>query len=134
MRDIAHLAAPAEASSFNGWFAADTAILVFFLGINVGQGFTLGFETILAVATLAMFAVLPYFLPYEGSKPEFEGWVVGRIALALAAVVLGVFLDRTFGSLMPAYVRFIPLTLVMLAGMVSTFIQLANLMRIRLVK
>jgi hypothetical protein len=88
----------------------------------------------LIAITMAMLAVLPYFLPSRFEKPTFGNWLVGRTALALFAVVLGIFFKQSIGVTLPVSMRFMPMTFLILASMVSCYIQFYGLMRLRLAK
>ena len=115
-------------------FAVDTTFVLFFLAFDCGQRFVLGIEGLLTGVTLSAFLVLPYFLPFEGGKPSFERWVVGRTAIATLAVLLGYLFGQSLGVILPEAFRFLPLTLLIVVGLASCYIQLINLFRVRLAK
>ena len=112
-------------------FAVDTTFVLFFLAFDCGQRFAFGIEGILSAVTLIMFLVLPYFLPFNGEKPAFEAWVLGRAAVATLAIVLGVMFGHSLGILLPEMFRFLPLTLLIIAGIVSFYVQLYSLFKLR---
>lgn len=112
-------------------FAVDTTFVLFFLAFDCGQRFAFGIEGILSAVTLIMFLVLPYFLPFNGEKPVFEAWVLGRAAVATLAIVLGVMFGQSLGILLPEMFRFLPLTLLIIAGIVSFYVQLYSLFKLR---
>jgi hypothetical protein len=81
-----------------------------------------------------MFVVLPYFLPFQGEKPEFERWLFGRVAIAALAIVLGAMFRQAMGVILPDMFRFVPLTLLIVAATISCYIQFYSLLRFRLAK
>lgn len=115
-------------------FVVDTTFVLFFLGFDLGQGFAFSLEGAVSAVTLASFLVLPYFLPYNGEKPLFERWVLGRAAIALLAIILGLAFDKAAGVIVPEGFRFVPLTLLILAGAACFLTQFFGLLRFRLAK
>ena len=115
-------------------FVVDTTFVLFFLAVDCGQRFTFGIDGILSAITLSMFIVLPYFLPFNGEKPAFERWLFGRVAIAAFAIVLGAIFRQAAGVFLPDVFRFVPLTLLIVAAMVSCYIQFYSLLRFRLAK
>jgi hypothetical protein len=115
-------------------FVADTTFVLFFLAVDCGQRFTFGAEGMLSAVTLAMFVVLPYFLPFQGEKPEFERWLFGRVAIVAFAIVLGAMFRQALGVILPDMFRFVPFTLLIVAAMISCYIQFYSLLRFRLAK
>lgn len=121
-------------STESGFFALDTAFVLFFLAVDTGQRLTFGSEDILAGITLVMFLVLPFFLPHDGEKPGFGKWVLARTAVTCAALVTGMFFARSLGTFLPEITRFLPLTLLIVAGAVSCCVQFNKLLGVRLAK
>ncbi len=120
---------------FYGIAGIDTAFVLFFLSIEYGRSASLySIDSMLIAITMAMLAVLPYFLPSRFEKPTFGNWLVGRTALALFAVVLGIFFKQSIGVTLPVSMRFMPMTFLILASMVSCYVQFYGLMRLRLAK
>ncbi len=115
-------------------FAVDTSFVLFFLAVDCGQRFTFGVDGILSGVTLAMFAVLPYFLPFQGEKPDFERWLFGRVVIAAFAILLGAVFRQALGVILPDMFRFLPLTLLIVAAIISCYIQFYSLLRFRLAK
>lgn len=115
-------------------FVVDTTFVLFFLAVDCGQRFTFGIDGILSAVTLAMFVILPYFLPFQGEKPAFERWLFGRVAIAALAIVLGAMFGQALGVILPDMFRFVPLTLLIVAAMISCYIQFYSLLRFRLAK
>ena len=115
-------------------FAIDTSFVLFFLAIEFGQSFSgFGLETAFLVITLLMVAVLPYFVQ-SGERPEFGNWLLGRMSILGFALVLGVMFKQSLGVVFPEEMRFLPLTLLIVAAVVSCYIQFDNFFRIRLAK
>jgi hypothetical protein len=115
-------------------FSVDTSFVLFFLAVDCGQRFTFGIDGILSGVTLAMFVVLPYFLPFQGEKPDFERWLFGRVVIAAFAILLGAVFNQAIGVILPDMFRFLPLTLLIVAAMISCYIQFYSLLRFRLAK
>jgi hypothetical protein len=116
-------------------FAVDTTFVLFFLAIDFGQsavGF--GLDSILSAATLGMLLVLPYFLPSSVEKPEFAGWLMGRILITVFAIALGIMYRQALGVLLPAELRFLPMTLLIATAMVSCYLQFYAIIRFRLAR
>ena len=116
-------------------FAFDTTFVLFFLGLELGFSFTgFGIEDILSVFTLAAFIVVPFLLPASGDKPSFGTWLLGRTIVALFSVTLGFAFKYTLGPVLPEMFRFLPMTLLIVAGIGSFYIQFYSMMRYRLAK
>jgi hypothetical protein len=116
-------------------FSFDTTFVLFFLGLEFGR--TIGvfsFDAVLTLMTIAMVAVLPYFLPTEFERPTFGKWLAGRSLIIALATGLGAVLAPTYGTVLPESFRFMPLTLLIVAAMTSCFAQFYGLMRLRLAK
>jgi len=124
-----------EESGFYSMAGIDTAFVLFFLSMEYGRS-TLMFsmDSTLIAITMAMLVILPYFLPSRYEKPQFGNWLIGRTALALFGVVLGVFFKQSVGVTLPESLRFMPMTFLILASMVSAYVQFYGLMRLRLAK
>jgi hypothetical protein len=116
-------------------FALDTTFVLFFLGMDFGQTMNLQvFGGALSLITLAMLTVFPYFLPHNGERPEFGNWVFGRVLIAAFAVALGLAFKQSLGVLLPDVFRFVPMTLLIVAGMLSFYIQFYGMMKFRLAR
>lgn len=104
----------------------DTSAVLLFLTAEVGRTGNFGsIETLLMGVTILMVLVLPYFLP---SAPEdglsLAGWLAFRSLVAVLGVALGLAL--------PDSMRFLPMNLLILAGIFSCVFQFYGLMRLRL--
>jgi hypothetical protein len=116
-------------------FSFDTTFVLFFLGLEFGRSVSsVSFDTVLMLITIAMVAVLPYFLPSDAERPLFSRWIAGRTLIVFLATALGAILAPTYGTLLPESFRFMPLTLLIVAAMASCFAQFYGLMRLRLAK
>jgi hypothetical protein len=49
---------------------------------------SISFSVVIQLFTLLVFLVVPYFLPFAGEQRSFSNWVIGRIVVAGAVVVL----------------------------------------------
>ena len=114
--------------------AADTAFVVFFLSLDLGQRSGGGLESVISLLTLMIFIVFPYLLPYDGSKPSFGHWVAGRLSVAALGIVVGIMFGQAIGVFLPETFRFIPLMLLIIAGLISCYLRFYGLFRFRLAK
>jgi len=95
----------------------DTTFVLFFLAMDIGASFSgLGFELILSAMTAAMFIAAPYLLPFSGEKPEFRGWLLGRLFIAVIGVIGGLAVQAAAGNVLPESVKYMPMTLLIVAG------------------
>ncbi|MEJ7846614.1 MAG: hypothetical protein WKF92_00830 [Pyrinomonadaceae bacterium] len=118
-----------------GAFALDTTFVLFFLAVDFGLSLlSFGIDGVFSAITLVMLLVLPYFLHSSEAKPEFGSWILGRLAIAALAVVLGVMFRQTLGVVLPESFKFLPLTLLIAAGMISCYIQFYSIMKFRLAR
>ncbi len=122
-------------SALSGMIGIDTTFVLFFLALEYGRGLQFSsIDGLLMGFTLLMVLVLPYFLPSRYEKPGFSNWLAGRCAIALFGALLGVAFTKTLGVILPESLRFMPLTLLILASMVSCYIQFYSLLKLRLAK
>ena len=134
MKAVAEIRQVAAVSTENRGFAVDTTFVLFFLALDFGQRTGNGAEAALSVLTLMIFVVLPYFLPYDGAKPNFGQWVGGRIGVVFLGTVIGMVLGQSVGFFLPEAIRFLPLTLLLMAAGVSFYLSFYGLFRFRLAK
>ena len=119
----------------SGTFVIDTTFVLFFLALEYGRSATLlAFDAALMAITLLMVLVLPYFLASNNEKPPFGNWMVGRSAVALAGIVTGIAFKQSLGVVVPESIRFMPMTLLIVASMISCYIQFYGLLKLRLAK
>ncbi len=114
-------------------FAVDTSFVLFFLAIEFGRSAGFAFESVFLGITLIMVAVLPYFA-YTGEKPDFRNWLFGRSLILGFAIVLGIIFRQTLGVVLPEEFRFMPMTLLIVAAMLSCYIQFYSFLKLRLAK
>ena len=116
-------------------FAIDTTFVLFFLAVDCGQSLVSpGIADIFSIGTLGGLLVLPYFLPSESEKPDFNTWLLGRTLIAVFAVALGMIFRQTLGVILPEAFRFLPMTLLVLTAMLSCYLQLCAMIRFRLAR
>ncbi|HMQ03921.1 MAG TPA: hypothetical protein PKD26_08390 [Pyrinomonadaceae bacterium] len=115
-------------------FVFDTTLVLFFLAFDGGMRFSFGIDGMMSAATLIIFLVFPYFLPYNGEKPAFERWVMGRAVVASFGILLGILFKQAVGVLLPEMFRFVPLALLIVAGAYSALVQFYSIFRFRLAK
>lgn len=116
-------------------FMLDTTFVLFFLGMDIGQSVgSFGSDGLLSAITLLLFVVLPYFLPTASGRPDFTGWVIGRIFIAAFAVVLGMMFKQTLGTVFPESFRYLPMTLLIVASIFCCYVQVYGMIRFRLAR
>jgi len=116
-------------------FGVDTMFVLFFLALEIGRGASLlSVDGALMSTSLAMVVVLPYFLPSRVERPSMSRWLSVRGTIAVFALMLGVAYGRSVVAGAPAGYRTMPMTFLILASMVSAYIQFYGLMRLRPVK
>ncbi len=116
-------------------FSVDTTFVLFFLGVDFGQSaMSFGLDTVFSALTLGMLLILPYFLPFDGEKPDFMGWLLGRSLISVFAVILGLMYHAAVGVALPAEFRFLPMTLLIVTAMISCYLQFYAMIRYRLAR
>lgn len=113
-------------------FGLDTTFVLFFLAMDLGTGGPDMLSATMSVFTLAAFITLPYFLPFDGERPAFAGWAFGRGFIAFVGVLAGLALMAAAGSILPDAVRYLPLTLLIAAGIFCTGRWLYVMIKVRL--
>ena len=122
------------AENIGGRFAFDTTLILFFLALDLGQSLGDGIDTVLSLITLTAVLVLPYFLPFGDTRPGFGRWVSGRAAIAGLAAVVGMGFRSVQGVVLPEEARFLPLTLLIAAGMFTCYFHFYGILKFRLAK
>lgn len=118
-----------------GTFLTDTAFVLFFLGLEYGRAIkVLSVDGILMAITTVMVIVLPYFLPARHERSAFSLWVLGRSGVAAIGIFFGVVFSQSVGVFVPESLSYLPLTLLILASMISCYIQFYGLLKLRPVK
>ena len=116
-------------------FLIDTTFVLFFLALELGRSADIfAFDTLLMSITLLMVLVLPYILPSEVEPPSFAGWLGGRSVIAAFGILLGFVFRQSMGVLLPETLKFVPMTGLVIAAMISCYIQFYGLMKLRLAK
>lgn len=116
-----------------GRFVIDTTFVLFFLAMDIGASFSsLALDGLLSAITLAMFLILPYFLPFSGEKPDFKGWVIGRAFIAVVAILAGLALQSAAGTVLPEAVRHVPMTLLIVSAILCAVIRIYAMLKVRL--
>ena len=124
-----------ETFSIGRGYGMDTMIVLFFLALEYGRAVqAYSMDGLLMGITMAMILALPYFLPSTADRPTFLNWILARGAFALTGMIFGVVLKQSTGTTLPDSLRFMPMTFLILASMVSCYIQFYGLMKLRLAK
>ncbi len=118
---------------FGGMVSIDTTFVLFFLALEYGRAVQMfSIDSLLMGITMLMVLTLPYFLPSNYEKPLFSNWMMGRGAVALFGILLGFAFKQGVGVMLPSGLRFMSMTFLILASMVSCYIQFYGLMKLRL--
>jgi hypothetical protein len=113
-------------------FMVDTTFVLFFLAVDLGQSVgNFGIDSVFSSATVLMLLVVPYFLPVSGERPGFWGWLLGRVSIAVFAVILGSIFYRSLGGMVPEAFGYMPLTLVIITAIISAYVQFCAILRFR---
>lgn len=114
-------------------FAVDTTFVLFFLAVEFGRSFSgVSFDSVFLGLTLSVVAFAPYFLSSE--KLDFKAWAFGRFLIAAFAIALGWMFRQSLGVVFPEMFRFLPMTLLIVAAMLSCYIQFYGFLKLRFVK
>lgn len=116
-------------------FGVDTLIVLFFLALEYGRGVQASSaDGLLMGITMLMLLVLPYFLPSNFERPTFGNWLLSRSAIASLGLFLGGAFKQSLGVVVPESLQFTPMTFLILASMVSCYVQFYGLLKLRLAK
>ena len=119
----------------SGRFVMDTTFVLFFLAMDIGGSIgSFGLDGLVSALTLGMFVVLPYFLPFSGEKPDFWGWMIGRLLISVVAILAGSALQASAGTVLPDAARYLPMTLLITSGIFCTYSQIYGIIRVRLAR
>lgn len=122
-------------SGLGGMVNIDTTFVLFFLALEYGRGVSMfSIDGALMGTTMLMVLVLPYFLPSRYEKPLFTNWVAGRTAIAIFGMLLGLVFRQSLGTVLPESLRFMPMMFLILAAIISCYVQFYGLMKLRLAK
>ncbi len=115
-------------------FSVDTTFVLFFLAIEFGRTLmSLEFDGVLLGVSLAVLLVVPYFLGMN-DRPAFGKWLAGRSVIAAFATALGMAFQTTLGIVIPEEFRFLPMTLLIGAAILSCYVQFYGFMKFRVAK
>lgn len=113
----------------------DTTFILFFLGLDLGQSvLSPGLDGLFSGVTLVLFAVLPYFVFDRFERPGFTGWLAGRLGIAGLAVGLGAIFGSCVGKVFPETFRYLPLTMLIAASIVTFHLQILSWLKFRMAK
>jgi NhaP-type Na+/H+ or K+/H+ antiporter len=116
-------------------FSIDTTFVLFFLALELGRTTNfLAIDTLLLSITMLMVLVLPYFLPSEREQPSFGTWIGVRGAIAAFGIMLGLAFQKSIGHLAPETLKLVPMTGLIIAAMISSYVQFYSLLKLRLAK
>src|SRR4051794_13099938 len=116
-------------------YGLDTCVVLFFLAMEFGRGTQwLSIDSALIGTTLAMLVILPYFLPMYSEDPGFGRWLAVRSAIGSGGAALGIALQPSGGTVVADAAGSMPMTLLILTGMISCYIQFYSLLKLRLAK
>lgn len=122
-------------TNLGGRFSIDTTFVLFFLALELGRGsHFFAVDTLLMAITTLMVIVLPYYLLSTEEPPSFGMWLGGRSVIAGLGVLLGFVFQASVGVLVPDLLRFVPMTALVIAAMISCYFQLYCMMKLRLAK
>ena len=122
-------------TAFGGMVGIDTAFVLFFLALEYGRAVQMfSLDGLLMGTTMLMVLALPYFLPSRHVQPPFSSWLISRGAVALIGITLGFAFKQSLGVVLPESLRFMPKTFLILAAMVSCYVQFYGLLKLRLAK
>jgi len=122
-------------TGFGAGFAIDTTFVLFFLALEFGRTRQLfSIDGGLMAVTLCMVLMLPYLVASSSAKPAFGKWLIGRMIITGFGIALGLVFKQSIGVTLPTSLRFLPLTLLVIASMISCYVQFYGLMKLRLAK
>lgn len=120
--------------SMSAW-GVDTAFVLLFLAMEYGRSvrvFTP--DGVLMAITMGMVLVLPYFLPSSWNAPAFSTWLLARTFVILIGLVFGAVFNYSLEPVLPVSFKSLPMTFLILASMISCYIQFYGVLRLRLAK
>ena len=111
----------------------DTKLVLFFLATETGRGqVSPDLNGFLSFVTLALFVVLPYFLPVPIEKPEFWEWFVGQLIVVMIGFIVGAVLNVVSEAFLMENLRFMPMFFLILTGILCAATQIRGIIGVRL--
>lgn len=113
----------------------DTSVVLFFLAMEIGANGSKDLPgLLLGTLVLTVTASLPFWL--KGAKSlRFPAWLAGRIVIASAGLTVGLFFGlATQAGALPGAARFVPLSLLIVAGIISCNVAIYGIIRDRLAR
>ncbi len=116
-------------------FTLDTTFVLFFLAMDLGLvNLTTSVASLLQLATLIVFLVVPYFFPFTGDQKGFSRWLTGRIVVAAVGITFGLMLGQAIGTVLPDTFRYVPMTLLIVAAVICCNVQIYGILKHRLAR
>jgi hypothetical protein len=131
MESVYRLDAKRRAKKANN--TIDTSYVLFFLAMEFGNGLN-GFslDNIVLGTTLVSVLVLPFWLNRE--RTNITEWILVRGIIAILAIGLGVIFRQNLGTLIPEIYGYLPMTFLIISGMLSVYFQFYSFLKLRIVK
>jgi len=108
----------------------DTSILLFFLMAELARSATFfGLDTLLLTIAALLALVLPYLLIEVDGVPAFGSWLRPRLVFAGLGAGAGVLLRSA-----PETVGCLPMTFLIVSGVICSYIHIYGLLKLRPVK
>jgi hypothetical protein len=133
MESVYRLEAKRRAKKVNN--TIDTSYVLFFLAVEFGNGlngFTLDLDNVVLGLTMVSILVLPFWLNSE--RKSLSEWVLVRGIVAISAIGLGVIFRQNLGTSIPEIYGYLPMTFVIISGMLSVYFQFYSFLKLRIVK
>lgn len=132
------LAKPENAAELAGerpFPVTDTTVVLFFLALEIGSRQTFDFiEAGFGFALLVAFSALPYWISVDAGR-RFSEWLAGRAIISITGLSIGLLLGLAIGAgALPDAVRFVPLTLLIVAAIISCNYGIYAIIRNRLAR
>lgn len=127
-----HITRKIEGVGFGSLAGIDTMFVLFFLALEYGRAVQMfSIDGLLMGITILMVLVLPYFLPSRYVRPLLSTWLIGRAVIALTGITFGFALKQSLGVVISESLRYVPMTFLILASMVSCYVQFYGLLKLR---
>jgi dolichyl-phosphate-mannose--protein O-mannosyl transferase len=113
-------------------FFIETTFVLFFFGVEFGRilmDISFNIDSFVYILTLLALAFLPYF---ASDRKSFLDWAFGRVLIAVFAILIGMMLRKTTGTILPDSFRFLPMTFLILVAVATCYIQFYSFLKLRL--